>query len=183
MKRSQWASKPTEVPSVSSEFCTHVLFVIHLPKQEVASSFVGFQGDPWVCTHIDSLLPSEDAPLLQEMLGHSISELFYKPVDAPSQTLHEVGDDITSPTDDEVEHELTEPLVLTEEHPHQISRRQAQNYCVRLNHCIHAAVSRIENTEWHGISKNRAKLRVDILLRLIPREPSGVLGKLMYGVL
>ena len=187
VKRSQWASEPTEVPAISNKFCTHVLFIIHLPKQEVASSFVGFQGDLWVCTHIDSLLPPEDAfsvPLLQDMLGHSISELFYKPLDATLQTPHETVEDTAPHTDDDdVEHEFAEPLVLNKEHlQHNISERQAQNYFVRLHHCIHAAVSRIENTEWHGFSKNRAKLRVDILLRLIPKEPSGVLGKLISGI-
>ena len=36
---------------------THVLFTIHLPRQVLSSSLVGFQGDPWISAHIDVLRP------------------------------------------------------------------------------------------------------------------------------
>ena len=39
---------------------THVLFVINLPQQVASSSFVGFQGDPWISSHIDDLRPPSD---------------------------------------------------------------------------------------------------------------------------
>ena len=39
---------------------THVLFIIHLPQQVASSSFVGFQGDPWISAHIDDLRPPSD---------------------------------------------------------------------------------------------------------------------------
>ena len=59
------------------EGCTHVLFIIHLPRQTVGSSFVGFQGEPWISTHIDDLRPTKGGAItLQEVMGVSISQLF-----------------------------------------------------------------------------------------------------------
>ena len=55
----------------------HVLFIIHLPHQVSSSSFVGFQGEPWISTHIDDLRPtSGDAVAAFEAIGSTISELF-----------------------------------------------------------------------------------------------------------
>ena len=57
---------------------THVLFIIHLPRQVVGSTFVGFQGDPWISTHIDDLRPARDSTItLHEAMNVSISQLFY----------------------------------------------------------------------------------------------------------
>ena len=57
---------------------THVLFIIHLPVQTVHSSFVGFQGDPWISCHIDELRPSEKGAItLEGAQGVPISRLFY----------------------------------------------------------------------------------------------------------
>lgn len=56
---------------------THVLFVIHLSHQVVNSSFVGFQGDPWMSSHIDDLnTTTEDTVSASDAFGLSISELF-----------------------------------------------------------------------------------------------------------
>jgi len=57
---------------------THVLFIIHLPRQ-LSCSLVGFQGDPWISCHIDDLMPSEadSAIELDQVLGETlISDLF-----------------------------------------------------------------------------------------------------------
>ena len=60
------------------EGCTHVLFIIHLPRLVAGSSFVGFQGDPWISTHIDDLRPTTDGTIaLHKVMGLSISQLFY----------------------------------------------------------------------------------------------------------
>ena len=57
---------------------THVLFTIHLPRQVLSSSLVGFQGDPWISAHIDVLRPmTHDMITLHEAMGMSISHLFY----------------------------------------------------------------------------------------------------------
>ena len=56
---------------------THILFVIHLPQQEVKSQFVGFQGDPWISVHIDDLRATSEITVIPEQaLNASISELF-----------------------------------------------------------------------------------------------------------
>ena len=57
---------------------THVLFIINLPVQVAQSSFVGFQGDPWVSCHIDELRPGEKGAItLEGAQGVAVSELFY----------------------------------------------------------------------------------------------------------
>ena len=59
---------------------THVLFVIYLPQQSVGSSFVGFQGDPWVSAHIDDLRRvTSDSVTLSEAMNMPISHLFNCP--------------------------------------------------------------------------------------------------------
>ena len=59
------------------EGCTHILFIIHLPRHVVGSVFVGFQGDPWISTHIDNLGTTDNTIMLHEAMGMSISQLFY----------------------------------------------------------------------------------------------------------
>ena len=60
---------------------THVLFIIHLsvlPNQVTGSSFVGFQGNPWISAHIDDLRPTTDNLVAtQQAIGVPISDLFY----------------------------------------------------------------------------------------------------------
>ena len=68
---------------------THVLFVIHLPQQSVGSSFVGFQGDPWVSAHIDDLRHmNSDTVTLSEAMNMPISHLFISP-DSEHEVSHE----------------------------------------------------------------------------------------------
>ena len=59
---------------------THVLFVIHLPRQAEThkTSFVGFQGGSWISAHIDDIrAPPESALTLDDALSSPISQLFY----------------------------------------------------------------------------------------------------------
>ena len=56
---------------------THVLFIINLPHQVSSSTFVGFQGDPWISSHIDDLRPtSSDTIEPLHAIATNISELF-----------------------------------------------------------------------------------------------------------
>ena len=56
---------------------THVLFIIHLPSQEFGSSYVGFQGDPWVSANIDCLTgTNENLIPVHKAIEAPISELF-----------------------------------------------------------------------------------------------------------
>lgn len=60
-----------------NEQITHVLFIIHLPHQVRNSSFVGFQGHPWISSHIDDLRPSTDHVVsANEAIGLTISQIF-----------------------------------------------------------------------------------------------------------
>jgi hypothetical protein len=63
---------------------THVVFVIHLPHQAANSSFVGFQGDPWISVHIDDLRPTSDSTIMPyEAMGTAISHLFLGNITPP----------------------------------------------------------------------------------------------------
>ena len=54
------------------------MFIVHLPVQVVHSTFVGFQGDPWISCHIDELRPSDKNAITPEVArGFTISQLFY----------------------------------------------------------------------------------------------------------
>ena len=57
---------------------THVLFIINLPHQvSSSSSFVGFQGDPWISCHIDDLRPTSGNTIEpQQAISANISDLF-----------------------------------------------------------------------------------------------------------
>ena len=56
---------------------THVLFVIHLPRQSTSSTFIGFQGEPWISTHIDELRPQARNSFVSICaMQRKISELF-----------------------------------------------------------------------------------------------------------
>ena len=54
-----------------------MVFVIHLPHQMANTSFVGFQGDPWVSVHIDDLRPTSNSTIMPyEAMDTRICELF-----------------------------------------------------------------------------------------------------------
>ena len=56
---------------------THVLFIINLPHYVSGSSFVGFQGDPWISAHIDDPRPTRgDTIEPVHAMSARISELF-----------------------------------------------------------------------------------------------------------
>ena len=56
---------------------THVLFIVNLPRQISSSSFVGFQGNPWISSHIDDLRQtSSDSIEPLQAIKTSISEVF-----------------------------------------------------------------------------------------------------------
>ena len=64
----------------TGEGITHVLFIVHLPRQIDAknSSFVGFQGGSWISAHIDDIRPPLESDLtLNDAQNAPISHLFY----------------------------------------------------------------------------------------------------------
>ena len=216
--------------------CTHVLFIIHLPRQLAGSSFVGFQGDPWISTHIDDLRPTTGGTIaLHKVMGLSISELFYGNMAAdkgekvgentvvekmsahttiqegfeqdeemsadekgrsqspPPPQLSEQPQIDTSaepPHEAHEAHEAEEPLKFTSvaaEMPagqilppvppgnglHTSVEGNYNTQFRRLHGCIQPAASRLQDSTQN---KERATKRVAILVKLIPRKPSLVLG-------
>ena len=56
----------------------HVVFIVHLPVHISQSTFVGFQGDPWISCHIDQLRPSGENDITLEVAQRmSVSQIFY----------------------------------------------------------------------------------------------------------
>ena len=109
---------------------THVLFVIHLPRQAETqkSSFVGFQGGSWISAHIDDIrAPSESALTLDDALSSPISQLFYsrrfesetKPIatnEEPMETYEEekVGlEDEEKVMEDEADHDMVSSMLFS----------------------------------------------------------------------
>lgn len=76
---------------------THVLFVIHLPHHMISSSFVGFQGDPWVSSHVDDLRPGADNEIKpHDVIGSTISELFLGTPDSSFLFHREIEEDVSA---------------------------------------------------------------------------------------
>ena len=72
-----------------------MVFVIHLPHQAANSSFVGFQGDPWISVHIDDLRPTSDSTIVPyEAMDTAISDLFLG-------SINPLGDQLGLPMDQE----------------------------------------------------------------------------------
>ena len=93
-----------------SHHVTHVVFIIHLPVQVIQSTFVGFQGDPWVSCHIDELRPSDTNAITLELAqGTRISRLFYEALDDPGL------DRQTSELSSNMEGVVFERVISTEE--------------------------------------------------------------------
>ncbi|CAI8034865.1 E3 ubiquitin-protein ligase RNF213 [Geodia barretti] len=82
-----------------SKHVTHVVFIIHLPVRVAHSTFVGFQGDPWVSCHIDELRPSKkNAITLEVAQGVTVSQLFYGGLEytGPERQTSEVSSNMES---------------------------------------------------------------------------------------
>ena len=140
------------------EGCTHVLFIIHLPRQTVGSSFVGFQGEPWISTHIDDLRPTKGGAItLQEVMGVSISQLFCGKMAADKSG--RIGENKISSVAGNLEELFCGNMAGTK----------------RLLDCIQPAATRVQDS---AKNKERATKRVGILVNLIPRDPSFPLGDL-----
>ena len=212
---------------------THVVFIIHLPVQVAHSTFVGFQGDPWMSCHIDELRPSSDSAITLEVAqGVAISQLFYggtelerqtsqvsssaafdRMISAEDEPMEEGGEGdglgaegrreedgekmeiivIESESDDELvegggndeiqERDSIKPPPIS---PHDMQPASAallgtkafsdvHTQCVRLNSCIQAAASRLQDST---LSRQRATDRVRLLIQVIPRKPTFPLGTL-----
>ncbi len=169
---------------------THVLFIIHLPRQASKSSFVGFQGHPWISSHIDDPRPPSDTVVsTKEAIEITISELFLGQTVPKFIELRSGNEDNCFESEDEyfdaIEHLDTcsdDEFYETMEIPDisstdlSITASSLQPPCEepsshrsplfrRLHTCIHAAASRLKDTR-----RKRSTKRVEILIHLIPKE-------------
>ena len=132
---------------------THVIFIIHLPPHTTGSSFVGYQGEPWISIHIDDLCISESDQLtLQDALSHKISELFSNSSSGRGQEQMEV--------------EMSE-------HLHHFPPQHK-----RLYRCVQAATSRLQGS---STNKERALKRLSILLDVMQKDQDILLGMWHVG--
>ena len=132
---------------------THVLFIIRLPHQVISSSYVGFQGSPWISSHIDDLRPTANNSVsASEAIGMTISQLF-------------LG--FTGTLDQEQLPEADQYILL---HQYNMPTANRSLYS-RLHGCIQAAASKVKD-----FTIKRSTKRVEILFLLIPKEPSQDLG-------
>ena len=126
-----------------------MLFIIHLPRKAPGSSFVGFQGEPWVCCHVDDLRAlGDDYFSLHSALYMPISDLFYN-----QAFVSEMETAVTIMKTD------TQQIPVGSEVKHQ---------CRKLYNCIQAAASRVHDSEEN---RERATERIGVLLQLIPKRP------------
>ncbi len=184
-------------PTPGRDGNTHVLFIIHLPRQTATSSFVGYQGDPWISTHIDALRsPTDTTITLFQARKATISSLFYTkqeeamdtegmpPLETESgdedmvtetSTSGEVGREIEGEenemeTDEQPQHppEFLGPTEqVVPQAPELSGGVPAAGYFQQLHFCIQAAASKLQDSEKN---KGRSTDRVDILVGLIPRK-------------
>ena len=164
---------------------THVLFVIHLPQQAVSSSFVGFQGDPWISAHIDDIRYRDDAVTLREAMKMPISHLFisfddeHKCEEFPATTAATVQGE-SSVDQLQTGFPETECSLLGSDLEHPVDPQpktklpHRRGYFLHLHDCIQAAASRLQDS---AKNKERATDRVKLLVDLIPRASAVTIGK------
>ena len=173
---------------------THVLFVIHLPQQVVGSSFVGFQGDPWISAHIDDIRHRDDAVTLCEAMKMPISSLFISFDDEQEELHRSEVMPVTATTAavqressgaDELQTGSFEPerSVLGSDLEHPVDSQpktklpHRHGYFLHLHGCIQAAASRLQDSEKN---KERATDRVKLLVDLIPTASAVTIGRFSY---
>lgn len=182
---------------------SHVLFIIHLSRQEACSSLIGFQGDPWISYHIDDLKPSLDKVVsTSDALKFTVSELFmgktwgqsdfcspgimnettrHEMIEEPENEDTESIDDLegsTSAVDDFSAPERCEVKTL-KAIPHEMAASLFKESCCPLYHrlhgCIQSTVSKLNDS-----SRKRHTKIVKILLDLIPKEAPSELGIIIF---
>lgn len=102
-----------------SNHVTHVVFLVNLPVQAAQSTFVGFQGEPWVSCHIEELRPIEEGSITVEgAQGVPISKLFYGGMlqaDAEMHELERQESDLSSNVEAALTIENTRSIEMDEE--------------------------------------------------------------------
>ena len=133
---------------------THVVFIIQLPPHTSGSSFVGFQGEPWVSAHVDELHSTEsDMLTLSDAMNYKISELFVGASHRGSTMLMGVSSESFERSQSEEMECSAQPVHITPQYK-------------RLYLCIQAAAAKLRDV---SNNKERAIKRIAILHDLIPK--------------
>ena len=142
---------------------THVVFIIQLPPHTSGSSFVGFQGEPWVSAHVDELHSKEsDLLTLSDAMNYKISELFVGASHRGSTMLMDVSSENLERSQSEEMECSAQPVHITPQHK-------------RLYSCIQAVAAKLRDV---SNSKERAIKRIGILHDLIPKYQQTSIGML-----
>lgn len=183
---------------VPNQVSTHVLFIINVPRHVVNSTFVGFQGEPWLSYHIDDLRPSFSTSVLpHQAVEASLSQIFIgsltpvtivgasgqqelpddqSRVEEYTLAKTEVGTEssICSQQLELVEDEVVHHKNLDHAETVHVAQSEPVTHphvppqYQRLYGCIQAAASKCQQFTTH----KRATRRVEILLKLIPQVPT-----------
>ena len=121
-------------------------------------NFVSFQEQPWLCYHVDGILPSEDSVSLADFIcreGQLMSNFYLceKGTFTILPALQQSIEDVIIP-----EPYLLKPLVT-----HDTSNNM--NLCKRMHHYISDAVSKSISENEHG------DFRLKCLMKVIPEHP------------
>jgi hypothetical protein len=171
----------------NADCVARVLFIISLPHQFLKSSFVCFQGDPWISAHIDDLNPSTGAVLhSQDAISSTISQLFIGGYISDANYRNDYGEDYTIFESTESDAVDKEGISASQSSPLEnvyinsdtvvyglsdIPKKYHDEYwpaaqCCRIHNCIQAAASKVADS-----SEKRTIIRVSLLTKLIPRRP------------
>ena len=133
---------------------TSFVLLIHLPKKCSKSNFVSFQEQPWLCYHVDDILPSISLADLVCRDSQLISEFYFH----DESTLPEISS-LQLSTMDVI---INEPFKLKP--ISSFGSSNILNLCMRMHLYICDAVSQSPYQSEPG--------RLERLMKVIPKEPS-----------
>jgi hypothetical protein len=140
---------------IHDESTTFFVLLVHLPKKYPESNFAAFQAQPWLCYHVDALLPSHDSisfAIIASTNTPSISDFFYHEEDPTSS--------LTSLKSSECSENLGIYSLLPSK-----STYEAANLCKRLYFYVSEAMSHLPELDFEPD-------RLKKVLELIPKQPS-----------
>lgn len=135
---------------------TFFILLIHLPRKSQKSDFVSFQESPWICYHVDELIPSKTSVALYRQVttnkDTTLSRLFYSENEATLEIQFDAQP-------------LASPGAKLRLDPLKDSDLcQPPNLCFRLHSYISTIVSQLKSSQ--SISG-----KINDIEKLIPKYP------------
>ena len=124
---------------------TLFILIVHLPRKCDNTDFVSFQEYPWVCYHVDELIPSEESKALLRQIGcqsNRFSHLFFA--------------EDTDPNSDKLFITVNDPNQYLQLFP--LDEAEPVNLCSRIHTYIADAVSQLDQSEKVQSSQKIKKL-------------------------